>query len=82
MIKRGTPRADIHTSAYVARGPPVRRSCVSSENVIRVKCPNLSCQRVLAVPVHARGKIVRCSRCGTNIRIPPDKDSGQAKAVA
>jgi len=33
-------------------------------------CPNLSCRRVLAVPDHARGKIVRCRECGTNVRIP------------
>ncbi len=46
---------------------------VATDNVIRIMCPNLSCQRVLAVPVHARGKLVRCRRCGMNIRIPPGK---------
>ena len=38
--------------------------------VIRIMCPNLGCQRVLAVPEHARGKLVRCRSCSTNIRIP------------
>lgn len=53
---------------------------VSSENVIRIMCPNLSCQRVLAVPGLARGKIVRCRRCGMNIKIP-DVQSGQAEGA-
>jgi hypothetical protein len=35
-----------------------------------VLCPNLGCQRVLAVPAHARGKLVRCKSCGMTIRIP------------
>ena len=47
-----------------------RRLRVSDPNVIRIMCPNLGCQRVLAVPDHARGKLVRCRSCGTNIRIP------------
>jgi len=45
--------------------------------VIRILCPNISCRRVLAVPQHARGKIVRCRECGTNVRIPAS--SGQPK---
>lgn len=43
---------------------------VSQDQVIRIMCPNLGCQRVLAVPSNARGKVVRCKGCGTNIRIP------------
>jgi len=43
---------------------------VSEKRVIRIMCPNLMCQRVLAVPAHARGKLVRCQRCGTTIKIP------------
>lgn len=39
-------------------------------NVIRIMCPKLSCQRILAVPAEARGKLVRCRSCGTTIRIP------------
>lgn len=38
--------------------------------VIRIMCPNLSCKRVLAVPDHARGKLVRCKSCSITIRIP------------
>lgn len=41
-----------------------------AENAIRVMCPNLTCRRVLAVPVSARGQTVRCRGCSTNIRIP------------
>lgn len=40
------------------------------DDVIRIKCPKLDCQRILAVPINARGKLVRCKNCGTNIRIP------------
>ncbi|MAJ46018.1 MAG: hypothetical protein CBC35_01810 [Planctomycetes bacterium TMED75] len=41
-----------------------------AQQVVKVMCPNLSCQRILAVPAHARGEIVRCGGCNTNIRIP------------
>jgi uncharacterized Zn finger protein len=46
---------------------------VSDQKIIRIKCPSLSCQRVLAVPTSARGKLVRCSSCGMTIRIPAPK---------
>ena len=39
-------------------------------DIIRIMCPNLGCQRILAVPPRAQGRIVRCRGCGTNIRIP------------
>ena len=39
-------------------------------DIIRIMCPNLGCQRILAVPPRAQGCIVRCRGCGTNIRIP------------
>ncbi|MCA9296302.1 MAG: hypothetical protein KC983_07285 [Phycisphaerales bacterium] len=38
--------------------------------LIRIKCPNLGCCRILAIPSTARGKLVRCRQCGTVIRIP------------
>ena len=41
--------------------------------VIRIMCPNLACQRILAIPVKARGKIVRCRGCGMNVRVPAQK---------
>ncbi|MCH8269727.1 MAG: hypothetical protein IH985_00755 [Planctomycetes bacterium] len=41
-----------------------------STNTIRIMCPNLTCRKVLAVPVSARGKTVRCRGCGISIRIP------------
>ena len=37
---------------------------------IRIICPNLSCQRLLAVPAMARGEVVRCRGCGSNIKVP------------
>jgi hypothetical protein len=48
-------------------------SPIPSQDVIRIMCPNLACKRVLAVPTHARGKLVRCRSCGINIRIPQPK---------
>ncbi len=39
-------------------------------DIIRIMCPNLGCQRILAVPPRAQGRVVRCRGCGTNSRIP------------
>jgi hypothetical protein len=50
------------------------RIAVTSLSVIRIMCPNVSCKRILAVPAHARGKLVRCRSCGATIRIPDKKD--------
>ena len=49
-----------------------------NEDVVRIMCPNLGCQRVLAVPSAARGKVVRCRGCGSNIRIPAVRGEGGA----
>jgi hypothetical protein len=57
----------LHHTADFAICP---ETTVTTENVIRIMCPNLACKRVLAVPGHARGKLVRCRSCGINIRIP------------
>ena len=46
---------------------------MTAGNLIRIMCPNLSCQRILAVPGTARGKVVRCKACGINIKIPMGK---------
>ncbi len=48
-----------------------------TDSLIRIMCPNLSCQRILAVPEAARSKVVRCRMCGMNIRIPVAKDEGK-----
>ena len=40
------------------------------DEVLRIMCPKLGCQRILAVPTSARGKLVRCRTCGTNIKVP------------
>ena len=54
------------------------------DEVIRIMCPNLGCQRVLAVPSSARGKLVRCRGCGSNIRIPANRptDSGPSSQAS
>lgn len=46
------------------------RCRVSADKVIRIMCPNLKCRSILGVPQQARGKLVRCRKCGTNIQIP------------
>ena len=46
---------------------------MSRQEVIRIMCPNLTCQKVLAVPSSARGKLVRCKHCSTSIRVPAAK---------
>ncbi len=52
------------------------------QQVLRVRCPNLMCQRILAVPVLARGKLVRCRNCGMTIRIPKKSDGDPAAPAA
>lgn len=47
---------------------------------VRIMCPNLRCRAVLAVPGEARGRMVRCRSCATNIRIPEKKTAGDASA--
>lgn len=42
--------------------------------VIRIMCPNLKCRSILGVPAEARGKLVRCRKCGTNIEIPQRRE--------
>ncbi|MFK7788873.1 MAG: hypothetical protein AB8C95_05175 [Phycisphaeraceae bacterium] len=50
---------------------------------IRLMCPNLRCRTLLAVPVTARGKNVRCRLCGTRIQVPTRPNSDKpAAAVA
>ncbi|MCH7799300.1 MAG: hypothetical protein IID28_12770 [Planctomycetes bacterium] len=64
---------------------------VTATSLIRIMCPNLSCQRILAVPEGARGKVVRCRVCGMNVKIParkggaaasPDEEKGSARKSA
>lgn len=45
------------------------------EETVRIMCPNLTCRKVLAVPSNTRGKTVRCKTCGTNLRVPPARES-------
>lgn len=39
-------------------------------------CPNLKCRTILQVPDKARGKKVRCGKCGRNFLVP---DPGQKR---
>lgn len=41
-----------------------------TESSIRIKCPSLTCRKILAVPVSSRGKTVKCKNCGGMIRVP------------
>ena len=43
---------------------------MAEPETLRIKCPSLNCQKILAVPASARGKTVRCRGCGSNIRVP------------
>ncbi len=72
-VKWGTSYADKPTRSADEGAP-----AVPAESVIRIMCPNLACKRILAVPVHARGKLVLCRTCGTTIRIPAPKDAEDA----
>ena len=43
---------------------------MSEQQLIRIVCPNLVCLRIIAVSSNTRGKLVRCRKCGTTVRIP------------
>lgn len=69
-VKSGVEEADECIAPITGGG------AVVSEQTIRIKCPNLTCQKILAVPISSRGKNVRCRSCGGTIRVP-----NQAKVV-
>lgn len=61
---------------------------VERENTITLICPNLSCGKMIAAPISARGKSVRCAHCNTPFRVPaapvtvlddPDAPPGKKK---
>ncbi|MBX3353124.1 MAG: hypothetical protein KF684_09325 [Phycisphaeraceae bacterium] len=49
-------------------------------DVIRIMCPKLTCRKVLAVPVTARGRTVRCRSCGATLRVPTKQDEAALNA--
>lgn len=51
-------------------------------NTIRLMCPNLQCRKVLAVPIGARGKTVRCRNCSMRVKVPPQPTSPPKDSVA
>lgn len=54
---------------------------MANSETLRILCPNLTCRKILAVPVSARGKTVRCKGCQTNIRIPDGKSEPDPAAA-
>ncbi|MEO0475061.1 MAG: hypothetical protein AAF085_03685 [Planctomycetota bacterium] len=48
---------------------------------VRLMCPNLRCRTLLAVPITARGKNVRCRLCGTKIKVPAKPSAKKPEAV-
>lgn len=55
---------------------------VADEAVLRIICPNLGCQRVLAVPARARGKLVRCRTCGITVRVPSKEKKDEKEGAS
>ena len=37
---------------------------------LRILCPNFACRSILLIPSRARGKQVRCRKCGMKIEVP------------
>jgi len=52
-----------------------------THTILRLICPNLRCRRILAVPPTARGKVVRCGRCGTSVAVPTAGASSDSPAA-
>lgn len=76
--KHDRETTDIRIETQLIRGD----FAVPDQDIIRIKCPILSCQRVLAVPVTARGRLVRCRACGNTLRIPQKSASPGTPAPA
>lgn len=55
---------------------------VMAKDLIRIMCPNLRCQRVLAVQEATRGLVIRCRGCSTTIRVPSARDADTPNTVA
>ncbi len=46
-----------------------------TQDIIRIRCPNLVCGRVLVMPVTARGRKVKCRACATVMTVPTLKSA-------
>ena len=55
--------------------PTMDVEIVMAKDVIQIMCPNLRCQRVLAVQGATRGLVIRCRGCSTRIRVPGVRDA-------
>lgn len=77
-------RADRDDERGCRAGFPAVLTCPSKmsamNDTFRIMCPNLRCRSVLAVPEAARGRMVRCKQCGSNIKIPEKKAGGSSAA--
>ena len=49
-----------------------------AEQCLHIMCPHLTCRTVLTVPMEARGKVVKCSKCGRSTRIPSIEELARA----
>jgi len=49
---------------------------------VTIVCTNLKCRAILSVPDSARGKKVRCSRCGQALVIPARHDLPESQPQA
>jgi hypothetical protein len=53
-----------------------------AQDIIRIRCPNLVCGRVLVMPVTARGRKVKCRECATIMTVPTIKAASQPNSAA
>lgn len=42
----------------------------TTSSATQIMCPHLKCRKVLAVPLEARGQVVKCSHCQNLLKIP------------
>ena len=78
------PRSEGPVPGEWARSGPDVVARRDDSMTVTLYCPNLRCRATLEVPERARGRRVRCSRCGTNFLVPTKEDSQnrQAKSAA
>jgi DNA-directed RNA polymerase subunit RPC12/RpoP len=55
---------------------------MASTGILRIRCPDLRCRCILAVPAETRGKVLRCARCGTKVLVPQPKEANPREAAA
>ncbi|MDB5327972.1 MAG: hypothetical protein JWM57_3541 [Phycisphaerales bacterium] len=48
----------------------------------QIMCPHLKCRKVLAIPLEARGQVVKCSHCQNLLRVPANMPMPKPKVDA